>query len=51
MARPDLSNPTKPIGPVYGEEEATALGREKGWAFKPDGDAFRRVVPSPVPIF
>ena len=23
--------------------------REKGWTFKPDGDSFRRVVPSPLP--
>ena len=25
------------------------LAGEKGWAFKPDGDSFRRVVPSPLP--
>jgi carbamate kinase len=46
---PAFDDPTKPIGPIYGEDEATALGREKGWAFKPDGDSFRRVVPSPLP--
>ena len=27
----------------------TALAAEKGWTFKPDGDSFRRVVPSPLP--
>ena len=25
------------------------LAAEKGWTFKPDGDSFRRVVPSPLP--
>ena len=28
---------------------ADALTAERGWTFKPDGDAFRRVVPSPAP--
>ena len=42
-------NPTKPIGPVYTADEAQALAAEKRWAFKPDGDHMRRVVPSPKP--
>ncbi len=46
---PAFSDPTKPIGPVYTEDEAVGLAREKGWTLKPDGDAFRRVVPSPLP--
>jgi carbamate kinase len=46
---PAFNNPTKPIGPIYSKEEAQALGAEKGWAFKPDGDHMRRVVPSPMP--
>jgi len=46
---PAFQNPTKPIGPVYTEEEARALAAEKGWAFKPDGEQMRRVVPSPKP--
>lgn len=46
---PAFSNPTKPIGPIYPQEQADALAAEKGWTFKPDGDSFRRVVPSPVP--
>jgi carbamate kinase len=46
---PAFKDPTKPIGPVYAEEEAAKLGSEKGWVFKPDGDYFRRVVPSPLP--
>ena len=46
---PAFSNPTKPIGPIYTQAEADALARAKGWTFKPDGDSFRRVVPSPLP--
>jgi len=46
---PAFADPTKPIGPVYGKSEAEALAAKRGWAFKPDGDAMRRVVPSPVP--
>jgi carbamate kinase len=48
-ADPAFGNPTKPIGPVYDRAEADRLAGEKGWAFKPDGDSFRRVVPSPAP--
>jgi carbamate kinase len=44
-----FANPTKPIGPIYTEEEAARLAGQKGWVFKPDGDYFRRVVPSPLP--
>ena len=47
---PAFHNPTKPIGPVYTKEEADQLAAEKGWALKPDGDSFRRVVPSPKPL-
>jgi carbamate kinase len=46
---PAFKNPTKPIGPIYSEEEARALAAEKGWTFKPDGSHMRRVVPSPMP--
>jgi carbamate kinase len=48
-ADPAFKDPTKPIGPVYTADEAAALGKEKGWTFKPDGDSMRRVVPSPRP--
>jgi carbamate kinase len=44
-----FADPTKPIGPIYSEEEAARLGKEKGWVFKPDGESFRRVVASPLP--
>jgi carbamate kinase len=46
---PAFQNPSKPIGPVYTEEEARRLAAEKGWTIAPDGDKFRRVVPSPMP--
>ena len=46
---PAFGDPTKPIGPIYAREESEQLAQEKGWTFKPDGDSFRRVVPSPLP--
>ena len=42
-------DPTKFVGPIYGAKEATALSQSLGWAMKPDGEYFRRVVPSPPP--
>ena len=44
-----FANPTKFVGPVYPRETADALAAEKGWAFRQDGQAWRRVVPSPEP--
>jgi carbamate kinase len=46
---PAFQDPTKPIGPIYTKGDSEKLAAEKGWVFKPDGDSFRRVVPSPVP--
>ena len=46
---PAFSNPTKPIGPVYTEEEAKNLAKINGWNIKNDGEYWRRVVPSPEP--
>ncbi len=46
---PAFENPTKPIGPMYSEEEARALAAKRGWTVAPDGDGWRRVVPSPLP--
>jgi carbamate kinase len=48
-ADPAFEHPSKPVGPVYDREEAERLQREKGWSIAPDGDYFRRVVPSPLP--
>lgn len=46
---PAFGNPTKPVGPVYDEEGATRIARERGWTIARDGEFFRRVVPSPEP--
>lgn len=46
---PAFSDPTKFIGPVYDEGTARALERDRGWSVRPDGDRWRRVVPSPEP--
>ena len=49
-ADPGFVNPTKPIGPFYGEEEAKAIAAEKGYTMKEDaGRGWRRVVASPIP--
>ncbi len=44
-----FTRPTKPIGAVYSEAEAKKLAKERGWAVAPDGNVYRRVVPSPEP--
>jgi carbamate kinase len=46
---PAFEDPTKFVGPVYTKAQADQLTGEKGWVFKPDGDRWRRVVPSPEP--
>jgi carbamate kinase len=46
---PAFENPSKPIGPLYDKAEAERNARARGWRIGPDGDAFRRVVPSPCP--
>ncbi|RWA61988.1 carbamate kinase [Mesorhizobium sp.] len=47
---PAFTHPTKPIGPVYDETMARRLAGERGWQIAPDGDKWRRVVPSPRPL-
>ncbi|MEP6808164.1 MAG: carbamate kinase [Chloroflexota bacterium] len=43
--------PTKPIGPSYTAEEATAKREAEGWAMVEDsGRGYRRIVPSPHPL-
>lgn len=49
-ADPAFDDPTKFVGPVYDEEEARQLAAERGWTVRPDGDHWRRVVPSPRPL-
>ncbi|MEZ9765710.1 carbamate kinase [Vibrio splendidus] len=46
---PAFTDPTKPIGPIYEEAEARELAEKFHWIVKPDGQHFRRVVPSPRP--
>jgi carbamate kinase len=48
-ADPAFANPTKFVGPIYDKAHADSLAAEKGWAFKADGEHWRRVVPSPEP--
>jgi carbamate kinase len=46
---PAFAHPAKFVGPVYHQDAADALAAKKGWTFKLDGTAWRRVVPSPQP--
>jgi carbamate kinase len=46
---PAFAAPTKFVGPVYTDEEAHRLAAERGWTVRKDGEAWRRVVPSPIP--
>ncbi len=46
-----FSNPTKPIGSFYSEEEARKHRADSGWTLKEDaGRGWRRVVASPKPL-
>src|SRR6476660_7067949 len=47
---PAFEHPTKPIGPVYSQDEAEDLAAGHGWSIARDGDQWRRVVASPRPI-
>ena len=49
VSDPAFQHPTKPIGPVYDAAEAAGLASARGWSVAPDGDHWRRVVPSPEP--
>ena len=49
-ADPAFAAPTKPIGSVYASAAADRIAAERGWTMAPDGDGFRRVVPSPEPL-
>ncbi|HRZ42814.1 MAG TPA: carbamate kinase [Bacteroidales bacterium] len=48
---PAFSNPTKPVGPFYSEEQAMEMKSQNGWSFQKDprNRGWRRVVPSPAP--
>ena len=47
---PAFAAPSKPVGPMYEEALARALGSEHGWTIARDGTGWRRVVPSPSPL-
>jgi carbamate kinase len=47
---PAFAHPTKPVGPVYDEASARAHAEARGWSIAPDGEHWRRVVPSPRPL-
>ncbi|PWQ93806.1 carbamate kinase [Leucothrix arctica] len=49
-ADPAFSTPSKPVGPVYTKAEADQMALTRGWAVAPDGENYRRVVASPLPI-
>jgi carbamate kinase len=44
-----FANPAKFVGPVYPKDAADQLAADKSWAFRQNGPAWRRVVPSPEP--
>ncbi len=46
---PAFADPTSRSARSTTRAEADVLAEKRGWAFKPDGDKMRRVVPSPVP--
>jgi len=48
-ADPAFADPTKFVGPGYSKTEANQIALDKKWIFKQDGEAWRRVVPSPRP--
>jgi carbamate kinase len=45
-----FKRPTKFVGPVYDKTEAQQRAKAEGWTVAPDGEKWRRVVPSPKPI-
>ena len=46
---PAYQHPTKFIGQTYTKLQADQLTRDRAWTMAPDGDDWRRVVPSPLP--
>ncbi len=48
-ADPAFQSPTKFVGQVYDEATARRMQAERGWRVAPDGQYWRRVVPSPMP--
>lgn len=49
-ADPAFDRPTKLIGPQYSADDAAEAAAAYRWTIAKDGEAFRRVVPSPAPV-
>jgi carbamate kinase len=47
---PAFRNPTKFVGPIWSRAEAEAIAAPRSWQIAQDGDHWRRVVPSPLPM-
>jgi carbamate kinase len=47
---PAFASPAKFVGPCYDETIARQLAAKYGWQVRRDGQAWRRVVPSPEPV-
>jgi hypothetical protein len=50
LADEAFQSPRKQVGPHYSQQEARRLADAKGWTVAPDGDSYRRVVASPLPL-
>ncbi|MGI9520041.1 MAG: carbamate kinase [Hyphomicrobiaceae bacterium] len=46
---PAFASPTKPIGPIYSQDVAQRLARERNWTIVADESGWRRAVASPEP--
>ncbi len=46
---PAFEHPSKPIGPVYTEQQAKEASARRGWTVGRDGSGMRRLVASPQP--
>lgn len=47
---PAFASPSRPVGPVYSDEEARLLEKERGWVLGPHDGGWRRLVPAPEPV-
>ncbi len=47
---PAFGKPTKFVGPVWSQAEAETAAKSRGWHIAQDGEKWRRVVPSPLPV-
>lgn len=46
---PAFQHPSKPIGPIYTEQQASEIERARHWTVGRDGSSMRRLVASPQP--